>query len=75
MALQSFLLSYTGLDGLTVMFTKLLHLVNGLYEMLVTPAGIVTLVRLVHELNAKPPILVTLLGIVMLDRFVQFEKA
>ena len=39
--------------------------------MLVTPSGIVMLVRLVQFRNATSPMLVTLLGIVMLVRLVQ----
>jgi hypothetical protein len=39
--------------------------------MLVTPLGIVTLVRLVQLLNALLPMLVTLLGIVRLVRLEQ----
>ena len=43
--------------------------------MLVTPAGIVTLVRLLHSENAKLPMLVTPSGIVTLVRLLQYAKA
>ena len=41
------------------MFVNLLQLENALFPMLVTLAGIVTLIRLLHPANAEYPILVT----------------
>jgi hypothetical protein len=43
--------------------------------MLVTPSGIVMLVRLLQSLKAAYPMLVTPSGIVMLVRLLQFQKA
>ncbi len=43
--------------------------------MLVTPSGIVMLVRLLQSEKAPLPMLVTLSGIVMLVRLVQLTKA
>ena len=43
--------------------------------MLVTPSGIVTLVRLEHSENALRPMLVTLFGIVTLVRFLHTQNA
>ena len=43
--------------------------------MLVTPSGIVTLLRLLQPKNAESPMLVTLSGIVMLVRLLQPENA
>ena len=43
--------------------------------MLVTPSGMVTLVRLVQSSNAEVPMLVTLLPMVTLVRLVQSENA
>ena len=39
--------------------------------MLVTPSGMVTLVRLVQSMNARFPMLVTLSGMMMLVRLLQ----
>ena len=44
---------------------------NAESPILVTPSGIVTLVKLKHAQNAYSPILVTLSGIVILSRFEQ----
>ena len=43
--------------------------------MLVTPSGIVMLVKLLHPLKASDPMLVTPSGIVMLVRFLHLENA
>ena len=48
---------------------------NALFPILVTPSGIVMLVREKQEEKALFPILVTVLGIVMLVREEQEEKA
>jgi hypothetical protein len=62
------ILAYVTLAESTVIEGRAVQRLNAEMPMLVTPAGIVTLVRLVHELNAEPPILVTLAGIVTLVR-------
>ena len=56
------------------MLVRLLHLENTESPMLVTPSGIVILVRPLQPLNADALIAVTPLGIVMLVRLLQRKR-
>ena len=63
MALQSFRLSYVLLRGSTDISVSLPHLLKAPSPILVTPAGIMTLVRFSHPSNASSFMLTTLSGI------------